>query len=444
MLTPSYDLNDISAIPAYVVTFLVLMAILWDVRTDVRRLVSGRNMVLCSIGAWYLLEALMLPDGLRIYNQAQYNFGLLYVTLAFAGFLLGYHQSEGCPYFPALAEKITFFDDEKWLWRLVAVGAAIGFVPVIYVTGTQFQETFEGMMGMRATWGGALGRARYGDGLAAFLMLEMFIGGVAPFAAILLFSRKSSMLQRLCCTIILVWPILRAFGSGTRSPLFTSVGALLAIIYWKVSPALRRKMIYGAFISAPLVYALMTAIVVSRTQGTFSWENQDKNQGVGNEMFRELLFSDSKFPAEADYLYGYSYYVQLVNPIPRFLWPDKPKLGTDILMANMYGAVNSEGEAFLTISPGLIGEMYLNFGWPGIIVLSAFGGWLVKGWDVIPRLFAHSLPALMYFSGGLGVLFIMGRSFTMNMFYGLMSLALLAWFIRYLNPQAEIRVQKCD
>jgi hypothetical protein len=60
---------------------------------------------------------------------------------------------------------------------------------------------------------------------------------------------------------------------------------------------------------------------------------------------------------------------------------------------------------------------------------------LVKGWDEIPRLLGHSLPTMMFYSGGLGCLFIMGRSFTLPMFYSLLSLAVLAWIMRYLNPQ---------
>src|SRR5205814_1767351 len=118
---------------------------------------------LVAIGAWYLFESLMLSDWLRTYNQAQYNTGVFHVFLAFAGFLLGYHITSGCAVFPSLGEKIRFFDDEKWLWRLVLCGALIGFAPIVVLTGTQFAEAFEGMMGQRATWGGLLGRGRYGD-----------------------------------------------------------------------------------------------------------------------------------------------------------------------------------------------------------------------------------------------------------------------------------------
>jgi hypothetical protein len=295
----------------------------------------------------------------------------------------------------------------------------------------------EGMLGQRATWGGLLGRGRYGDARAAFLMIEMFIGGVAPFAAILLFSRGSTVVQRFFCGLVVIWPMLRGYGSGTRSTLIIAVGcSVAAVFYWKATHTWRKRAIYTGLACLPLFYALMAAIVASRGSGMFSWEGNEKADYVGNEMFRELLFITSKVPAEVDYQYGYSYYVQLVNPIPRFLWPDKPTLDAGILLANMYGAVDARGEASLTISPGLIGEMHLNFGVFGIFLLSLFGGWLVKGWDGIPLLYSHSLPTMMFYSGGLGILFVMGRGFNMGHLYGLLSVAALGWMYRYFNPHA--------
>lgn len=426
----------ISASLAYALAFLFGLAIFVDVRADLCRLVTGRNVVIVAMAAWYLLEAVALPDALREYKQEQYNFGILCVGIAFCLFLAGYHWTTGCSLFASFGKQITFFDDEKWLWRLVLVGAAIGFAPIIYFTGTEFSAMFQGMMGMRATWGGALGRGRYGDARAAFLMLEMFVGGVAPFAAILLFSRRSTFAQRFVCLIVIVWPMLRAYGSGTRSSMITVAGGVLAVLYWKVSPLLRKRIIIGAACCAPLFYGLMTALVVSRGSGNFEWEDRTKAEYVGNEMFRELLFITTKVPKELPFQYGFGYVVQLVNPIPRFLWPSKPTLDAGLLMASLYGEVDARGEAHLTISPGLIGEMYMNFGLVGIVGLSFFGGWLVKGWDLIRVRYSHSLPAIVYYSAGLAVLFIMGRSFTMGMFYGLLSLALLAWLVRFFNPHA--------
>ena len=428
--------HDLSCWPAVLLAGLLLAALVADVRKDLSRLVMGRNVVLFAICAWYLLEAIMLPEALRSHPQEEYTLGVLYVGLAAAGFLLGYHLTPGCTLFGNLAETITFFDDEKWLWRLVVIGAVVGFTPVIYFTGSEIGEMLVGILGMRATWGGVLGRDRYGDARAAFLMVEMFVGGVAPFAVILLFSRGQTIVQRLFLALVILWPLLCAYGSGTRSSMIVSFGSVAALFYWKAAPALRKKMIIAGLVCLPFFYGLMAALVVSRGSGTFDYEDRDKAQYVGNEMFRELLFISAAVPAKAEHQWGYSYYVQLVNPIPRFLWPDKPTLDTGIWMAQMYGEVNKYGEAKLTISPGLIGEMYLNFGVVGIFLLSLFGGWLVKGWDQIPKLYGRSLTALMFYSGGLFVLFIMGRSFTMGMFYGLLSLAGLAWLIRWLNPRA--------
>jgi hypothetical protein len=254
-------------------------------------------------------------------------------------------------------------------------------------------------------------------------------------------SRESSIAQRAFCSLVIIWPILRAWGSGTRSSLILAAGSSIgAVLFWKAGPALRKKMIYAALVCAPLFYTAMAAIVESRGSGTFSWEKHEKVDYVGNEMFRELLFITSKVPAEASYQWGYVYYVQLVNPIPRFLWPDKPTLDSGLLLAGLYGAVDATGEAYLTISPGLIGEMYLNFGVIGVFGLSVFGGWLVKGWDLIAQKHAHSLTTLMFYSGGLGVLFIMGRSFTLNMFYGLLSLALLAWVMSSFRQRPAVAV----
>jgi hypothetical protein len=430
-------MDEISAAPAYLLAALVGLAAWADLRHDLCRLVSGRNVVLIGISAWYLLEAITLPDALRGYTQAQYNGGLFHVFLAFTAFLLGYHYTSGCSLFPIMGEKITFFDDEKWLWRVVVIGAIIGFAPIVYVTGTQIGEMYEGMMGQRATWGGMLARGRYGDARAAFLELEKFIGGVAPFAAVLLFSRGSTLAQRLLCSLVIGWLILRAYGSGTRGNILLSVAVPVAVLYWKATPALRKTIIYATIFCAPLIYGLMAAIGESRSSGTFSWEAREKTRGaVGHEKLRDLLYITSQVPAKADYLYGYTYYVQLVNPIPRFLWPGKPNKDIGLIMADMTGALTASGQAYATLDAGLLGEMYLNFGVIGIIGLSVFGGWLVKGWDQIPRLFGHSLPTMMYFSGGLGVLFIIGRGAGMVMFYSLLILSVLAWLIRYFNSHA--------
>jgi oligosaccharide repeat unit polymerase len=409
----------------------LIYAIISNIRGDLRLLISGRNVVLIGIASWFLLEPIMLPAGLAVFTQNEYTLGIVAVALAIASFLLGYHKTDGCTVFPTLASVIRPLDNFTMLWRLVFVGAVLGFTPIVILVGTDLITNFDSMFEMRGnSWGGPLARGRYGDARSAFLMFEMFATGVAPFAAILLFDRQTPIVRRIVSSLIVFWPILRAFGSGTRSSLITAVIPVLAILYLKSSPQTQRKFLVIGLLCLPLIYQLMAAIVASRGEGEFSWESRQKAEYVGNEMFRELLFIRQNVPSRVDYQYGYVYYVQLVNPIPRFLWPEKPTLDAGLLMADIYGEVDEKtGEAHMTISPGLIGEMYLNFGWLGILGLSSFGGWLVRGWDRLAEDNSESLVTKVYYCCGLAVLFIMGRSFTMGMFYGLLSFAILAWFL---------------
>jgi oligosaccharide repeat unit polymerase len=430
--------NSLSNAPALVAAIALLGALGANTGGDLRRLLSGRNVVLVGIGSWFLLEALALPEALAVYTQGEYTLGVSAVVASMVAFLLGYHASGGCPVFPRFGRTVRPLDDPALLWRIVLAGAVVGFAPVVYFAGTDLITNFDSLLGMRSTWGGVLARGRYGDARSAFLMLEMFATGVGPFAAVLLFDRRTPLNRRLVSLALVCWPIVRAFGVGTRSALITAVVPVLVVLYFKMRPGAQRKIVIAALLCVPLIYQLMAAIVISRGEGEFAWENHQKAEYVGNEMFRELLFIQRRVPQQLDYQYGYVYYVQLVNPVPRFLWPEKPTLDTGLLMADLYGEVDQNtGEANLTISPGLIGEMYLNFGWLGVVGLSALGGWLVRGWDRLAEENADSLVAMVYYTGGLAVLFIMGRSFTMNMFYGLLSFTLLAWVVQLAPPSAR-------
>ena len=162
--------------------------------------------------------------------------------------------------------------------------------------------------------------------------------------------------------------------------------------------------------------------MVSRNKGDFEWEKAADARYIVFEMFRELLFILNVVPRLADHQYGYTYYVQIVNPIPRFLWPNKPVGDAGLQLAKMQGGLSADEEASLTISPGLLGEMYWNFNFPGIIVLSAFAGYLAKSWDRVRPMAAQSILAFTVFAAGLAIIFMFGRSINMNTLYGLLAL----------------------
>jgi len=422
--------NHLYVFSGVIVSLYVAWSIYRDIKVDVRRLLSGRNIVLCGIAAWFLLEAVLLSDEVRTYTQGTYDYSVFCVFLAAVSFLYGYQNTQGCRVFDPLITRFRWLDDPQMLWRVVLICGVIGFAPVLYYSKFQIFALIDGVLGMRKSWGGFLARGRYGGFREAMLMLEMFVKGAGPFAVILLLNKRVPLYQKAFCLIVAIWPLLRAYGSGTRSTMVTALMPALAVLFLRATPQTQRRIILGGLIAMPFAYIFMAAMVVSRQTGELSWESAKEAKYVGNEMFQELAYITTIVPDSLPYQWGYGYYVQIVNPIPRFLWEGKPRLDAGILMAQLKGEVDQKtGETFLTRSPGLIGEMYMNFGLVGIIGLSAFGGWIVRGWDNIALQNGNSVPTMILYFCGLGVLFILGRSFTMNMFYNIIFLLIGTYLV---------------
>lgn len=427
--------NPVSSLSNFLALLLsaaVIYAIYYDVRNDIRRVIRARNVVLAGILIWYMLEAILRKSTLESFTQREYNFGVICVALATVSFLAVYHYWPQPRFLDPVGERLRALDDPEFLWKLVMVGSIIGFLPVIVVSGGDLLDVVKNSFGFRSGEY-ALARGRYGGAREAFLELQMFARGVAPFAFILLLKRDTPIVRKLLCAFLVLWPVIRAFGSGARHPLFLAVLPYLAVVFWKASPRVQKRLvIFGSIPLILLAYIYSAVMVVARNTGEFSSVDAREVDYVGYEMFSPLLIILARIPGEGGYLLGYSYYVQLVNPIPRAIWPGKPTLETGLMLARMVGAVDEQtGDTFLTYSPGLIGEMYFNFGIVGIIALSGLGGWLVAGWDRLLDRFGDSLGVKLVFASGAAVLFFLGRSLNLPVMYGLLALfALLA----ILNP----------
>jgi len=76
------------------------------------------------------------------------------------------------------------------------------------------------------------------------------------------------------------------------------------------------------------------------------------------------------YPDQQPFLKGQSFYRLLFVPIPRFVWPTKPE-NTERYFA---AALDPEfRRRNVTIPPGLVGDLYINFGYPGILGMFVWG-----------------------------------------------------------------------
>jgi hypothetical protein len=117
---------------------------------------------------------------------------------------------------------------------------------------------------------------------------------------------------------------------------------------------------------------------------------------------------------------GARYFAELVNPIPRVLWPGKPLIGIDYAIARgqaWAGAKAGQAGVGATISTGMIGQGVVNFG-PFFGVLAA--AFLMGLWAALlarQDLKGDKTGRLLLYMLGLVLTFNLGRDITLITLY---------------------------
>lgn len=81
-------------------------------------------------------------------------------------------------------------------------------------------------------------------------------------------------------------------------------------------------------------------------------------------------------PSKMPYEFGASYMALIYAPVPRQWWPDKPVLSASKDIAHKIYGYSENNQA--GIPPGMAGEAYLNFAYPGLLLLFLLSGVLIK------------------------------------------------------------------
>ncbi len=129
--------------------------------------------------------------------------------------------------------------------------------------------------------------------------------------------------------------------------------------------------------------------------------------------------------------WGERYFAELVNPIPRVLWPGKPLIGIDYAIARgmAYGTqASNEGGVACSVSTGMIGQGVVNF---GRILGPIAAALLMAIWvAVLARqdLMGHDIGHLLLYAIGLVLTFNMGRDITLLVIYPFIFGWLLLWW----------------
>ena len=273
-------------------------------------------------------------------------------------------------------------------WGCATVWLVLVLVAAVRL-GTQLPYYFFPFLGYKSDpWG----RGRVGGGFDAVLSLfsyfQTFVVAGFGVVAALAQDRRVRNLALVGCLLTLPYYI---FDRNRNVMLVVVLPAVLSWVFLRLRGSLMQKIVILA-VCFLLVSAWFKFVIANRSQTsitdaiqgggvTFKEANAGAHQ-EGLNMYEELCWINALI-REDTYKpdWGERYFAELVNPIPRTLWPGKPMIGIDYAAARgqtKEGGYDSDTSGvYATISTGMIGQGVVNF---GRIIGPAFAAFLMSLW----------------------------------------------------------------
>src|SRR5438034_5351598 len=239
------------------------------------------------------------------------------------------------------------------------------------------------------------GRGAVESSATGFLIASAayFFNAVTAFLGVLVFFQRRTF-----------WRVLAGAMFAITLPYFYLEGArshFLAVLL----PFIITYLFYGRHLLVVKLAVLAVAFVcldqgfkfVTAFRGTgfrellasenpYELVDEDLRQ-TGLNMIQELCFANAYLESGAGSpAYGGRYLNELLNVVPRVIWPSKPLIGIDYAKWRGMEDPNSELGVFATVSTGMIGGGVLNFGEilgpvaAGMLV-ALWTGLVMRGWE---------------------------------------------------------------
>lgn len=280
--------------------------------------------------------------------------------------------------------------------------------------------------------------------LAVYLQLltvTMF-GVVAALAT----DHRTRRLALMFC--LLSWPYF-IFDRTRNSMLAMVVPAILCWVFLRFRGGVIKKglvlltcfLVINTWMKFIIANRSTNSITAAFKEKGLSGHNKAHNEGMN--MFEELCWGNT-FIDNGQYQinWGRRYFAELVNPIPRGLWPGKPLIGLDYAIARGHKIIDSKGTVDTTIATGFIGQGVVNFGRflgpaAAALLMSIWVVWLAR-----LDLNIQALGRLPLYSLGLILTFNLGRDITLITLYPFVFGAMAVWWLDRHQPKPVQRTAK--
>lgn len=341
----------------------------------------------------------------------------------------------------------SFQDQIERLTKILAI--SWGLLSLICLIRTDFDVVgfFFPYLGEKSDpWG----RGRLGSGLDAFVALgtyvQIMITALLGVTLALSLRPRTMFLSGIC--YLSAAPFY--FFDRTRNTILAILlPGLLALITLRIRGNVLRLLILTIFffsIDGWFKLMIETRDKMTMAEAFRTWDTNSevskKQKHLGFNMFEEMCYINKYIENGAYKInWGKRYFAELVNPIPRALWPDKPLIGIDYAIARgmAYGNQGaSSGGVAASVSTGMIGQGVVNFGEIFGPFAAAF---LMAVWiAVLARqdLMGNDLGHLFLYLLGLVLTYNMGRDITLLVIYPFV----FGWMIlTWMNRRNQFRVE---
>jgi hypothetical protein len=284
---------------------------------------------------------------------------------------------------------------------LVIILFLIGMIPFFFFTNEPFYVAI-----WKSFWGGRSGTGaqftagrtgnvnyNWGGYIAQLADVGMMGAVLAAFYAVMV--TRNVFQQIVCWAIWALWLAI-SFGTGTRGfVVFVGFPVLMLLFLkfnYKAAAAFRRISL-RAYVAASIVGLLFLFLV--QVQGQYrnegfnreTMEQVDVRSLQGNEMFTTSLLGMSLVPDEVPFFKNRylgegiirpipeTIYWFVIGPIPRALWTTKPIDEVGSWYADRFTGERNGVEG-TTISSGMVGGWYWQYGPWGVIEAGLLYGWM--------------------------------------------------------------------
>ena len=292
-------------------------------------------------------------------------------------------------------------------------------------------------------------RGRLGGGIDAIYALAMYVQILltALFGVVLALSKRKSTMTQAGIIYFLSAPFF-IFARTRNAMLAILLPGFMALITLRMKGGMIMRLAV-VVLSFLMIDSWFKFVLEHRAKGeniaqAFEAEKSRGSDGTDDSVAHKKLKHDgfnifeelgyiNYFIANGTYKvnWGERYFAEVVNPIPRVLWPGKPMIGIDYAIARgmAYGTqAANEGGVACSVSTGMIGQGVVNFGRIGGPIAAAL---LMAIWvAVLARqdLMGHDIGHLLLYAIGLVLTFNMGRDITLLVIYPFVFGWLLLWW----------------